>query len=163
MRTVHLRGVNLRGVNCAFAWELCISQEWELCISPRKWPAGTVHLRTIGETLATKLERIVPAVGVSLPWGCVIARHYGLKRKKDQVSKPLIHSQNNNFSSTLTGLLPGGPRGVSVLVPNIFQWFLTFFIYVSPFIRQDYQIYPEYTQWCSFLYSMKSASPSISE
>ena len=29
------------------------------------------------------------------------------------------------------------------------QWFLTFFYISYPFVKQDHQIYPQYTQWCS--------------
>jgi len=32
------------------------------------------------------------------------------------------------------------------------QWFLTFF---NLFIKKDYQIYPQYTQWCSFIKNTK--------
>jgi len=41
--------------------------------------------------------------------------------------------------------------GFSAVVLNLFHTFY-------PFIKQDYQIYPQYTQWCSFLKITKLAN-----
>jgi len=41
---------------------------------------------------------------------------------------------------------------------GLMQLFLTFFYMSYPFIKQYYQIYPKYTQWCSFIKITKLTS-----
>jgi len=54
----------------------------------------------------------------------------------------------NSWNSSLVGNHWSSSLGLG-------QWFLTFFYISYPFIKQDYQIYAQYTQRCSFIETTK--------
>ena len=72
----------------------------------------------------------------------------GLQRKQAE-SGAVDHSWHSESAESETEYR----RNWTFFSPT--QWFLTFFYISYPFIEQDYEIYPQYTQWCSFIENTK--------